>query len=129
MMTPEQMRFDFGAVQDDVDIDAFFAVLSNPRRRFLLVCLDRHSRPLALADAAAELTSWECETPRDQLSTDQVRSRYIALHHVHVPQMVAADCIEHNRDRNTIELGDAFTGITATDWPPRTVPSQSEETA
>lgn len=118
MTTTDQSSVDIAALRDgDVDIDGFLDVLSNPRRRFVIAWLDEHSEPMAMADVADDLTNWECDTPRNRLSGEQAKSRYLALHHVHVPKMVDEGVIEHNQDRNTIGLRDAYNGITTNEKP------------
>lgn len=126
MTTTDQNSVDIAALRDvDVDIDAFLDVLSNPRRRFVIAWLDEHSEPMAIADAADDLANWECDTPGNRLPEEQVKSCYLALHHVHVPKMVDKGVIEHNQDRNTIGLRDAYNGITTNEKPPLSDLSQS----
>ena len=101
------------ASSSDVDgrTDDLFDVLSDPRRRFVIACLEAHSEPMAVADVAAELTSWECDTPKDRLSDGAVEPRYLALYHVHVPKMADVGMLEWNRDRNTITLADGRSAV------------------
>lgn len=118
MKATEQDIADIAALRDsDVDSAALFDVLSDPRRRFLIACLDEHSKPMAMADAADALTNRECEMPSEHISDEQVLSRYLALHHVHVPKMADNGIIEYNPARNTIGLRDEYNGITADDDP------------
>lgn len=119
MATPELNGLDIPDVRaDGVDVDALFDVLSNSRRRFVVALLDGYSRPMAMADVATELTNWESDPSGDETTDDQVTSRYIELYHVHVPKMADEGVIVHDQDRNTIELTDAYTGITSIDEPP-----------
>lgn len=118
MTTPEQSGTESEDFEStDANLDELFAVLSNPRRRFLLAFLDERAEPMALADVAAELARWECDAPTDQIPDERVVSRYLTLHHVHIPKMVDAGLIERDQDRNTIELKDEYLGIATTDKP------------
>lgn len=115
MTTTEQSIPDIAFSQDG-DTDALFDVLSNPRRRFVLACLTNHSKPMAVADVADELTRWECDTSRGQLPEDEVLSRYTALHHVHVPKMADIGLIKYNQDKKTVALVDDYAGIKISDF-------------
>lgn len=114
MRTNERTSADFAVPNDpDVNSDELFDVLSNARRRFVIACLREHGAPMALADVAAELATWESTTPSAQIPEDRVTSRYIALHHVHVPKMADTGVIEYDRDSNTVALTDIGDEITA----------------
>lgn len=107
MTTNEHRTGTLAALKDvDLDTDDLFDVLSNSRRRFVVACLHASTDPMAVADVAEELAEWECDTPRDEITSEQVTSRSIALHHTHVPKMVDAGMIEYDRGRKTIALRD-----------------------
>lgn len=58
MTINEQCAADTAAVRDtDVSTDDPLDVLSNARRRFVISCLNTHSKPMAVADVVDELTS------------------------------------------------------------------------
>lgn len=114
MTIAEQSTVDIAALREGaVSTDDLFDVLSNARRRFVIACLATHSKPLAVADIATELTCWECKTPSDQIPEEHVQSRYVALYHVHVPKMADVGILEYNQERNTIALVDECDGITS----------------
>lgn len=114
MTITEQSSADIAALREsEVSTDDLCDVLSNARRRFVIDRLASHSKPLAVADVTRELTRWECETPSDQIPEEQVKSRYAALYHVHVPKMADVGILEYNRERNTIALADECAGITS----------------
>lgn len=93
---------DFTAATDfDVDTDALFDVLSNPRRRFVLACLDESSNPLALRDIAYQLAAWENDT---EVPSDAVESIYVSLFHVHIPKMAEVGLIEYSEERDAVTL-------------------------
>lgn len=93
--------------------DDLFEVLSNAHRRFVVSCLATHPNPLAVADFATELACWECKTPSDHISAEQVESRYINLYHVHIPKMADAGILRYNQEQDTIALADECDGITS----------------
>lgn len=94
-----------GAVQNaEVNTDDLSDVVANPRRRFILRCLMEQSKPMAMADMAMELTKWEENLPKDQISKDQVKSQYIELYHIHLPKMEAVGLLLRDSDNNTIDL-------------------------
>lgn len=72
---------------------------------------------MAMADVASELTRWECETSEGPIPKEQVESRYIALHHVHVPKMKDVGIIEYDADRKTVVLADEYDGISTQAFP------------
>lgn len=112
MTTPERHVADIAASGEGaVDIDEIFAALSNPRRRFVIACLDANSRPLPMAELAVELASRECDTPRIGLSDEQVRSRTIVLHHMHVPKLASLGIVDHDGETDTVALVDQYEGI------------------
>lgn len=114
MTTPERHVADIAAIGEGTeDTDDIFRALSNPRRRFVIACLDTNPRPLSMAELAVELASWECDTPRNDLSDEQVSSRTIVLHHMHVPMLASLDIVDHDRESDTVVLADQYEGISA----------------
>lgn len=100
----------------DVDLDELLDVLSDRRRRFVLSRLATRAVPMAVADLAADLVRHERGTSDDgrsdaEVPGDRLEEYHIALHHVHVPKLAAAGIVEHDRERNTVELADGYDGV------------------
>ena len=109
MATSQGVISGAGTVQNtELNIDDLFDVLSNTRRRFVLRFLLEQPKPMAMADIVVELTKWERDLPRSQIVNENMKSRYIELHHNHVPKMEAAGLVVHNQDTNTIGFVDGF---------------------
>ena len=106
---------DFAALADlDVDTDALFDVLSNPRRRFILTCLEEFSTPVPLRDVAHELATWERDAEITEISADDVTSIRVSLYHVHIPKMADVGLVEYDEERDAVTLvedGDNATSL------------------
>lgn len=87
-----------------MDPDALFVVLSNPRRRFVLVCLDEYGTPMRLSDLADELAEWEHDAPLPEIPADEVQSIYLSLYHHHLPKMEDAGIVEYSQERDAVHL-------------------------
>lgn len=113
MTDTQRNKPDFTAATDvDVDVDALFDVLSNPRRRFVLAYLDESSNPLPLRDIAYQLATWEYD---EEVPSDDVKSIYVSLFHVHIPKMAEVGLIEYSEERDAVTLVedcDAITSLT-----------------
>lgn len=94
-----------------VNLDELLDVLANDRRRFLIAYLQDRTRPAAVADVATELTKWEWDADNEHIPKDDIFSRYISLHHIHIPKMSEVGFIEWNHERNTIALGEMSDGV------------------
>lgn len=101
-VTPSLSENDLDA--SDLDANALFDVLSDPRRRFVVHRLQRATRPMALADLADELARWESESGSDGPSESAVKSSYLSLFHVDVPKLAETGLIEYDAARRTARL-------------------------
>lgn len=90
----------------DIKTDDLLGIVVNSRRRFVLNCLLKEAKPIAITDLATELTEREKDIPKSQISKEQVKIRSIDLHHVQIPKMVAVGLLSRNQDTNTVELVD-----------------------
>jgi len=88
----------------DIDADALFNTLQDSRRRFVLSCLDTHRNPMALADLADELASWESDMELSEIPAEDVTSVYISLYHVHIPKLADVGLVEYNQERDAVAL-------------------------
>ena len=91
-----------------------FRLLSHVYRRALLKYLDGRDGAVSLADAAREVTRRCSEKPVTELSDEEVREVYLALHHSHVPQLAAEETVAYDRDRKLVTLterGERVVGV------------------
>lgn len=108
-MTPPEQRTSEIVADGDTDVNPndIFAVLANSRRRFVIAYLQARTNSMAVADVATELTKWEWDEEEAHIPKDEILSRYVSLHHLHIPKMAEAGIIEWNHDRNTVALSEA----------------------
>lgn len=80
--------------------------LARPRRRYVLYRLKEVAEPLALADLAADVTDWEAETARADISDETVKDVYMSLYHNYVQKLNEANLVEYDQERDTVELSE-----------------------
>lgn len=85
-------------------LDTIFDLLSSPRRRHVLRCLDEYDDPLALADLADEVAVREYDRPLTETSPEEVKRIYVSLYHTHVPKLEDAGVVEYNQERDLVSL-------------------------
>lgn len=87
-----------------LSLDAVHTLLAHRRRRHVVVCLNQHSQ-LALADLADEVASREHDEPITEIPGDEVLRIYSSLWHAHIPELVEADVVEYDQDRDIVKPG------------------------
>lgn len=83
------------------DLDTVFALLSHPRRRYLLYYLFSMDGDVAELEAAANAV-YEYEaagTEADDVSREGVRQ---GLHHAHLPRLAEAGVVDYDRRQGTV---------------------------
>lgn len=93
-------------LEGDVDTDEVIRSLGSRRRRYVLSLLSDRSVPMALADVAIDVTSWELDADRDELSNEAIRSVEISLYHTDGPVLADAGLLKYDPEKRTIELTD-----------------------
>jgi len=95
-----------------IDEDTRYRLLADDRRRTLLDFLDPDRRPVALADLARRVASFESESTTDA-ETDGLNARpvYHTLYHVHVPKLADAGVVSFDPDRRTVATGPNFDAL------------------
>lgn len=87
--------------------DQIFTMLSNRRRRLVLHFLKRYDgRRVDLRTLVDAVSSWEYETPAEELPWRKRKRVYTALRQSHLPKMDDAGVIEYDRSRGEVELTD-----------------------
>lgn len=95
----------------DVDREDIFDVLSNARRRYAIELLKQHDPgdEVDLSDLVEYIAARENGTTTANVSYKQRKRVYSSFRQTHLPKLDDCDMIEYDRDRGTIELGDAVT--------------------
>lgn len=83
--------------------DELFTVLSNQRRRNVLVYLNEHSGTTVLSDLHREVAAWENDTTVAAVSSAERQRAYVPLYQLHLPKLDAYGAIEYDQSRGTIE--------------------------
>lgn len=99
--SPETSRSDAGLPgysTSTADLDAVFAALSHPRRRYLLSALATHDGERPLTCLATDVVAWEHDQPREDVCTEALEHCCIALHHVHLPKLAALGVVDYDSD-------------------------------
>lgn len=105
MMESQGNEPDFAALTElDLGTDALIAVLSDSRRRFVLACLQKYATPMALADLADVLASWEHDAELNEIPADDVKTIYISLYHRHIPKLADVGLVEYSQERDAVTL-------------------------
>lgn len=84
------------SLDDEVDL------LANQRRRYVLACLADTTQPLVLTSLAEDVAIYENESPRTEISNEEVRTIRTSLYHSHIPKLVDAGVVKYNQERGLI---------------------------
>ena len=94
-------------------------LLANPRRRFLLHCLNQTTHPFELQILARKTAAWEADMSPETVSADHIERVRTSLYHKHIPKLVAAGLLSFDEqsemvtfDRTTAQL-EVVTGAVA----------------
>lgn len=114
--TPEMghSRFEDGEPPstDDLSRDRLFELLAHEERRCLIGCLQEMTTPIAVADLTRCIVHLESgDVAGDQ--HDELQRIHCSLYHHHVPKLADYGVLEHDRDRNTVDLGPNFDRLAA----------------
>lgn len=83
-------------------LDDVFDLLSNQRRRYVLSCLADTTQPLVLTSLAEDVAICENESPRTEISKEEVRTVRTSLYNSHIPKLVDAGVVKYNQERGLI---------------------------
>lgn len=83
--------------------DQLFEVLSDQRRRSLLVHLQTHGE-MTIESLAATIAASERNTTIDRVRDDDVRSIRTELFHRHLPKLADFDFVDYDRDAGLVAL-------------------------
>lgn len=91
-------------LSDLPDSDGVYEALAHERRRRVLEILVEADRPLSLSDVARELHRRDAEDGAVDPVDDRAREIHVELYHAHVPKLVDAGLVEHDRDAGTVAI-------------------------
>lgn len=80
------------------DLDAVFAALQHPRRRYLLSALADRDGEQSLTCLATDVVAREEDQPREDVCTEARQRCRIALHHVHLPKLSTLGILHYDPD-------------------------------
>lgn len=89
---------------DSPSQDAFYDVLADRRRRYVVESLGECQTPMALTDLADEVAKRERAAPLAEISAEERERVSISLHHVHLPKLVDCDVVEYAQERREVAL-------------------------
>ncbi|MFU8869648.1 hypothetical protein [Natronococcus sp.] len=91
----------------ELDRDDVFEMLSNQRRRWVLHYLKREEEErVDLRTLVDSVSSWEYETPADELPWKKRKRVYTSLRQSHLPRLDETGVIEYDRNRGEVALTD-----------------------
>ena len=102
LQRPERVE----ALSDDA-----FDVLSNARRRRVLIHLFDTDEPATLGGLSRSIVAWENDISERDVTSQQRKRVYTALRQNHLPKMNRAGVIDYDADRGSIELTDEATRL------------------
>src|SRR6056297_1117923 len=82
--------------------DEIFAILSNPRRRYVLYFLNQHGEGIELTDLAEHVAAWENDTTVEELSSKERKRVYVSLYQTHVPKLADHGLIDYDPDSGMV---------------------------
>lgn len=85
-------------------LDVLFNLLANQRCRYTLRCLCESETPIALADLAGDVASWEQETPLPDIPAEEVKQVSMTLRHTHLPKLREANIVEYTQEQDLVTL-------------------------
>jgi hypothetical protein len=84
--------------------DEVYGLLENPRRRYLLYCLDRHDGEVSLSRAVDVVTAWEKECSVEEVRSTDRRCVYSALRRRHIPRLETENVVVLDEDAGTLSF-------------------------
>ncbi|WP_440991281.1 DUF7344 domain-containing protein [Haloarchaeobius baliensis] len=91
-----------------------FEALSNDRRRETLRYLLRQDDGQSTkGEVARHIAALETDKPVEQVTSDERKRVYIALHQTHLPKLHELDLVEYDSSQGALRLGDDCDGLAA----------------
>lgn len=91
-------------MDDTIQPEQIFEVLSNERRRLVLRYIRQHSgEQIGFSDLVDQIAAWENDATQGNVNTDKRKCVYTALRQSHLPKLDRFDVIEYDQQRGLIE--------------------------
>jgi hypothetical protein len=84
--------------------DEVYGLLENPRRRYLLYCLEHHDGEVSLSRAVDVVTAWEKECSVEEIRSTDRRCVYSALRRRHIPRLETENVVAFDQDAGTLSF-------------------------
>jgi hypothetical protein len=89
--------------------DDVFSALGNQRRRYVVACLLEQDEPVDMKELSRQVAARENDVPVEEVTHEQRKRVYIALHQNHLPQLEDMGFVDGGRAREAITLNDRAT--------------------
>ena len=90
------------SVDDELSPDVVFSLLTNARRRRVLLVLEAQRR-IELGELAERIAAAEQGTTSEGVTSRERKSVYTSLYQTHLPKLAAVGVVDYDRDRGVIE--------------------------
>lgn len=90
-------------IQQAMEVDEIFEVLSNRRRRFVVHILKQENEPTEIGHMATKIAAWENGIPLREVTGKLRKSVYTALRQTHLPMMDEVGLVAFNKNRGTVK--------------------------
>lgn len=107
---PEDLKG--GADGTALTCDECFELLSNPRRRYVLYCLQNADEEASLGELAERIAAWENEVDVDEVSYRERKRVYTSLQQVHLPRLDDDDVVDFDDQSGVVTAETAFEELT-----------------
>ncbi|WP_135306383.1 DUF7344 domain-containing protein [Haloarcula amylovorans] len=84
--------------QSDLDVDTFYSIASNERRRLALLVIENSAELLDKRDLATRIAARETGKPVSLVTSKEYNRVYIAMYQVHLDKLAEAGLIDIERD-------------------------------
>lgn len=103
---------------DGLDLDEYFELVSNYRRRQIIRILDAETAAvgdgyLKRGPLADQITARETGRPPDDVDSDERKRAYVGLYQVHLPKLADAGIVDWDQDGDDVVRATALTGPVA----------------
>lgn len=90
--------------EGELEEDVIFDILSNSRRRNILVYLLQNQEPMTIQELSRKVAARENDIPVDDVTKEQQKRVYVSLYQTHIPNLVDAGLVTQDEEAGTVEL-------------------------
>jgi hypothetical protein len=88
-----------------------FDAIKNLRRRYVLYYLKQEDGAAELGDLAEQIAAWENASRVEEITADQRKSVYSALHQTHLPKLQSAGVVRYDSERGRVTLSNPASNL------------------